>query len=149
MLPSLARRQNTQDFRVFLTFADSSSLSLSLPSISVIPYNSITNISPCYSPCSKRIPENSATILGYPSDRMNHRGEDSSSQFEENSGEWDSTWFLERAEERRGGGCKKVGGISIFPDIKYFGFPEDRREKGFNQLDGSTLGGREKSFGGF
>lgn len=63
--------------------------------------------------------ENSATIE---SERIPRRDSN------ENSGEWNLTWFL-LERDVGGGGCKKVGGISIFPDIEYFGFPENRREK--------------------
>lgn len=105
----------------------------------VIPYDSIMNISniPCYPPCfaldSRKIPQRF-------SDRTDESPREDSS--EGNSGEWNLTRFLDESE----GGCKKVGGISIFPDIKYFGFPKNRREKGFNQLDGSTLKREREKF---
>lgn len=120
------RSIESKRFRAPRLLADSSSPP-------VIPYDSIMNISniPCYPPCfaldSRKIPQRF-------SDESPR--EDSS---EGNSGEWN---FLDESE----GGCKKVGGISIFPDIKYFGFPENRREKGFNQLDGSTLKREREKF---
>lgn len=80
--------------------------------------------------------ENSATIE---SERIPRRDSN------ENSGEWNLTWFL----LERDVGMQKGRRNFNFPRHRIFRIPRESAGEGrFNQLDGSSLGGEEKSAGG-